>query len=180
MSDRIKPLDPSQVQGKGKELLDGVQASLGKVPNIFKAMVNSPATLQAYLQFSGALKEGLLDAKVRAQTALAVGQKNNCQYCLAAHSVIGKGAGLQDNEIEDARRGQAQDTKAAAALTFAESIVENRGNVSDDEISALRTAGFGDGEIAANVALNIFSNYFNHVADPVIDFPAAKPLAAAA
>ena len=180
MSNRIQSVDPTSVQGKGKELLDGIQKGLGKVPNIFRAMVNSPAALQAYLGFSGALKEGVLSAKLREQIALAVGQENNCAYCLAAHSAIGKGAGLQDGEIEAARLGEASDAKDAAAVKLAKAIVKNRGNVTDAELSAARNAGLGDAEITeviANVALNIFTNYFNHVADPVVDFPAAKPLA---
>lgn len=180
MSNRIPALDPANVTGKGKELLDGIQKGLGKTPNIFKTMVNSPAALQAYLGFSGALKEGVLSAQSRERIALAVGQENNCGYCLAAHSAIGKGAGLQDAEIAAARSGQASAAKDAAILKFAVSIVKNRGNVSDAEIAAVRKAGVNDAEmteIVANVALNIFTNYFNHVADPVIDFPAASPLA---
>jgi uncharacterized peroxidase-related enzyme len=183
MSNRIAPVDSGTAEGKSRELLDGIQRALGKTPNIFKAMANSPAVLQAYLGFSGALKAGALEAKLREQIALAVGQENDCRYCLAAHTALGKGAGLQDREIEAARRGQGSDPKTAAALRFAVLVVKNRGNVSDAEIGALRKAGFGDGDIAeivANVALNIFTNYFNHVADPVVDFPAAQPLAATA
>jgi uncharacterized peroxidase-related enzyme len=180
MSTRISALDAATVTGKGKELLDGIQKGLGKTPNIFKTMAHSPAVLQAYLGFSGALKEGVLSAKLRERIALAVGQENNCGYCLAAHSAIGKGAGLQDAEIESARNGKAQDAKEAAILKFAVSIVKNRGNVSDAELTAVRAAGANEAElveVVANVGLNIFTNYFNHVADPVIDFPAAAPLA---
>ncbi len=44
---------------------------------------------------------------------------------------------------------------------------------------AVRQVGDGDGEIAeivANVMRATFSNYFNHVAEPEVDFPEVLPL----
>jgi uncharacterized peroxidase-related enzyme len=181
MSNRIQAIDPAAAAGKSRELMDGIQKGIGKVPNIFRGMANSPATLQAYLGFSGALKEGVLNARLRERIALAVGQENSCQYCLSAHTAIGKGAGLQDAEIEAARHGQAADAKEQAILKFALLVVKNRGNVSDAELAEVRAAGANDAEITetiANVALNLFTNYFNHVANTVVDFPEAKPLTA--
>jgi len=176
---RISNVELENAQGKAKELLDGVNQALGIVPNVFKAMANSPAVLQAYLGFSGALKEGSLGAKLQEQIALEVGELNNCQYCLAAHSAIGQGAGLNETEIQDARKGVASDPKVQAALVFAKKVVQNRASVSDQDIEEVKSAGFSEGEvgeIVANVCLNIFTNYFNHVADPQIDFPQVQPI----
>lgn len=176
---RIQPLDPEKVQGKAKELLDTIKTKSGRVPNIFKTMAHSSVALQAYLGMSGAFAGSVLPVKVREQIALVVGEDNQCHYCVAAHSAIGKHAGLTAEEIENARRAKAADPKTAAILTLAKKLSANRGNVIDQDIEVARKASCSDEEIIeviAAVALNLFTNYFNHVADPAIDFPKAVPL----
>jgi uncharacterized peroxidase-related enzyme len=178
---RLTQIAPDTATGKTKELLDAVKSKLGLVPNMVRAMANSPAALNAYVQFSGALAGGSLSARNREQIALAVGQVNECHYCLSAHSALGKMAGLTPDQIRDSRQGTAADAKTDALLHFARKLVETRGQVSDGDVDAVRQAGFSDGEIAeavAGVALNIFTNYFNHVAATDIDFPMADALPA--
>ncbi len=180
---RIETVNPAQATGKAKELLDGVKAKLGMAPNLMRVMANSPAVLDAYLKFSGALGDGVLGAKTREQIALAVGQANSCDYCLSAHSAIGKMVGLTPDQIRDSRLGTAVDAKANAILRFATALVEKRGLVSDQDIGSVRSAGASDAEIAevvANTALNLFTNYVNHVAQTDIDFPVAAKLEVAA
>lgn len=176
---RLSKVNPEQASGRAKELLDGVKAKLGMVPNMMRAMASSPAVLDAYQQFSGALSKGSLSPKTREQIALAVGQVSGCDYCVAAHSAIGKMSGLTPEQIRDSRLGTAVDKRTEAALRLALRIVETRGEVSDLDISSARGADLDDGaiaEVAANTALNLFTNYFNHIADTEIDFPRAEPL----
>jgi uncharacterized peroxidase-related enzyme len=176
---RIPTIDPQQATGKAQELLSGVQSKLGMTPNLMRVMANSPAVLQAYLQFSGSLGHGVLSAQTREQIALAVGQANSCDYCLSAHSAIGKTVGLTTEQIRDARGGTAFDGKSNAILGLATQLVDKRGFVSDSDLDTARAAGVSDGEIAevvANTALNLFTNYFNHVAETEIDFPMAEKL----
>ncbi len=177
---RIEQINPATATGKAKELLDAVQNKMGLVPNMTRAMANSPSVLEGYLALSGAVAKGALPAKTREQIALTVGQRNECDYCLAAHSAIGKMVGLSGDQIEDSRHGTSVDPKVDAVLRLAGAIVDSRGRVSDGQLSHARNAGLDDAaiaEVVANVALNIFTNYFNHVADTVIDFPKALPLA---
>jgi uncharacterized peroxidase-related enzyme len=177
---RLNPVDPQTASGKAKELLDTVQKTLGLTPNMMRAMANSPAVLEAYLNFSGALSKGKLSARLREQIALVVGEANICEYCLSAHTAIGKMVGLSEDEISASRQAKAGDPKSEAALNVALRIIISRGELNDADLNLARQAGLDDGEIAeiiANVALNIFTNYFNHIAQPVIDFPKA-PLAA--
>ncbi len=179
MMQRLPALDPESATGEAKKLLDGVQARLGMTPNLMRTMANSPAVLQAYLEFGRALQSGALPAKLREQIALTVAEANGCEYCLAAHSAIGKALGLSQDEILDSRRGASPDGKVDAALRIARQIVEKRGWVSDEDVSHLRRAGYSDGEIAeivANVALHLFANYFDHVARTEIDFPKVSEL----
>ncbi len=171
---RIAPVNPANATGKAKDLLNAVQAKLGITPNLMKTLATAPAALEGYLNFSGALSTGVLDAKFREQIALAVAQANSCEYCLSAHSAIGKMVGLKPEEIDSSRESHSADAKKDAGLKFAQSIVVERGEVSDIAVDRVRKAGYSDGEITeivANVAINIFTNYFNHVAQTEVDFP---------
>ena len=176
---RIHQISPENATGKSAELFTAVKGKLGMVPNMMRAIGNSPAALEAYLQFSGGLAGGSLSNQQREQIALAVGEANQCDYCLAAHSALGKMAGLSPDQIRDARQGSAVDVKSEALVRFARKLVNERGHVTAEDLQELRDQGFTDGDVAevvANVALNIFTNYFNHVADPDIDFPPAECL----
>jgi uncharacterized peroxidase-related enzyme len=175
MASRIAPVNPASAQPKAKELLDAVQKKLGMTPNMMRTMAQSPVVLESYLSFSGALGHGVLPAKAREELALYIGQINQCGYCVAAHSTLGKMAGLQPDQLIDARRGLvAADPVGQAALKLAKTVLETRGEVSDTDLAAAHSAGLGDPEIAevvAHVALNIFTNYFNRVAHTEVDFP---------
>jgi uncharacterized peroxidase-related enzyme len=170
----LKAIDPSTATGKAKELLDSVKGKLGLVPNMTRVMATSPAVLESYLSFSGALGGGLLSAQTREKLALLTAQENSCDYCLSAHTAIGKMAGLKDEEIVASRHGNGNDPKTTAALTFAKQVLDAKGQISESELTAVRHAGFNDGEIAeiiAHVALNVFTNYFNIATGVDIDFP---------
>lgn len=171
---RIQPLNPETVTGTAKPLLDAVKAKLGLVPNMMRTMATAPAVLESYLNFSGALAKGSLDGKTREAIALAIGQANKCQYCVSAHTLLGKKAGLTDNDVAAARTGEAGTPKLGAILRLARAINSKQGQIADADFAAARAAGVTDQEITevvGSVALNVFTNYFNHVTDPQIDFP---------
>jgi uncharacterized peroxidase-related enzyme len=179
---RIQPINYEHSTGKARELLDAVKAKLGRTPNMMKTMAQSPAVLEAYLNFSGALGGGKLNARLREQIALISAEINGCGYCASAHTAIGKIVGLDEDAILAARNGNAADAKTDAALKFARTVIVNRGEVSDADLQAVKDAGFSDGEvgeIVANVALNIFTNYFNEIVKTDIDFPKVQPGATA-
>jgi uncharacterized peroxidase-related enzyme len=180
---RLPIIDPEKSTGKAHELLKAIQKKLGLVPNMTRVMVNSPAVLEAYIGFSSALDGGNLNAKIRERIALGTAEANQCDYCLSAHSTIGKLVGLNEAEIFESRRAQAADAKPAAALQFSRLLVEKRGAVSEADVDAVRKVGLTNGEIAevvALTALNIFTNYFNTAFQVDVGFPVVKPLAAAA
>ena len=171
---RINPVDRETTVERLRNAFDAIQAQLGVVPAMMRTMAQSPAVLEAYLAFGAALQKGVLPARLRLRIALAVAEANACDYCLSAHSALGRGAGLSSGEIVASREGHATDPKAAAALQFALAIVERRGAVTEQDLTRIRVAGFNDGEIVeiiAHVALNIFTNYFNRSVDTEIDFP---------
>lgn len=174
---RITPVNPANVASAVKSTLDGVQKSIGMVPNLFKVFALDPAVLQAYLQFSAALKGSSLGQKLGEQVALTVAGLNGCDYCASAHTAIGKGAGLSDADIAKALRGQAAGGKEQAALAFTRAVVEKRGQVTDADVRTGQAGGLSEGElvaIVAHVALNVFTNYVNHLAETDIDFPVVR------
>ena len=178
---KLEAINPDTATGKAKELLDAVQNKLGMVPNLFRALANSPAALEAYLGF-GPLDQGSLSPALREQIALTVAEINNCTYCLAAHSAIGIMVGLSEEQILDSRRASASDSRSAAALQFAKDVVEKQGWATEADLARVRAAGFSAEdvtEIVAHVSKNIFANYFNHIASVEIDFPEVDALAAA-
>jgi len=163
-------------------LLQAVKKQLGMVPNLFRVVGNSPAALEGYLGLNGALAKGSLEAPTRERVALAVAEVNGCDYCLSAHSYLGKNLSkLSDAEIAANRSGGSTDPKADAAVQFAVKLVEARGHVSDADIQAVKRAGYTDAqivEIVLHVALNTLTNYVNVVAETEIDFPVVKAKAA--
>lgn len=171
---RVAVIDPKTATGEARQLLDAVQAGLGMVPNFIRVLANSPAALNAFLGIHGIAGTGLLDPKTRERIALAVAEQNGCQYCVSAHTAIGRKAGLDTQEMLANRRGRSSDAKAEAALTFARALVEHTGAVSKAEFDAVRAAGHSDGEIVeiiTHVAMNIFTNLLGKATEVEIDFP---------
>jgi uncharacterized peroxidase-related enzyme len=176
---RLNMVQTEAAQGTQKELLEGVQEKLGMTPNLVRVFANSPAVLQGYLGLNDGLATGVLDNQLSEKIALTVAEVNGCEYCLAAHTTVGKMLSLSGNEIADARQGTSSNSHTEAALQFARSVVEHRGWVSDADLEDVRSADFSDAEISeivGHVVLNISRNYFNHVAETPIDFPKADPL----
>ena len=180
---RLTALDPTTATGRAKELLDAVQAAFGVTPNMARTMAVNPAVLQGWMELNATLGR-TLTRELNERIAIAVAEENDCGYCLSVHTAIGELVGLEKGELSLNRAGESTDSAAAAALQFAQAVNAKRGAVSDEDIRSVREAGYDDADIAAIVAqvgLNVFTNYFNRVAQTVIDFPEVTPgLAAAA
>lgn len=174
---RLLAIDPAKSSGRIKEIFDGPLK--GKTFNIFRSMANSPAALDFYLGASGALSKAGLSAKEVETVQLAIGEANNCGYCVSAHTAIGKSVGLTEGQTVEARRGALADPKLNALAKFSLAIHEKRGFVSDADLAAVKEAGYTDAhvaEVVAAYALAIYTNYFNHVNQTPVDFPAAPKL----
>lgn len=158
-----------------RPLLEVVKQQLGSAPNLFRVVANSPAALEGHLGMFAALGKGKLSLATRQRIALAVAEINGCDYCLSAHTYLGKNlAKLDDAEMTANRNGSSNDPKAEAAVRFATIVARERGTVSDAELNAVRAAGYDDPqiiEIVQHVALNVWTNYINKVAGTDIDFP---------
>jgi uncharacterized peroxidase-related enzyme len=156
-------------------LLQAVKEQLGVAPNLFRMVAVSPAALEGYVGMFGALGKGRLSPATRARIALAIAEFNGCDYCLSAHTYLGREvAKLDVAEMTANRNGSSNDPKADAAVKFAVRVAKNRGRVSDEEFREVKAAGYEDAqiiEIVQHVALNTWTNYVNTVMKTEIDFP---------
>lgn len=172
---RIHPVDPQHATGPVAQQLAATARALGGTPNMFRTAAHSPAALTAMNSLFGTLGKGQLGGAIGEQIAIAVANANGCAYCLAAHTALGAGHGVSAAELATARQGESAEPRARAAMALARAIVATRGRVDDAALAAARGAGLGDGEIVevvAHVALNIFTNYLNNLAQTEVDFPA--------
>lgn len=172
---RVPLIDRQHASTDRRAVLDEVHAAFGVVPGMFRATANSTAALRMMWSAFGALGQGVLGARLGEQIAVAVANRNACGYCLAAHTALGRKAGASSEELAANQLGHSTDARTQAALTFALALVERRGQVTQEDVQALRAAGFGDEEIVeivAHVALNLFTNYVNVALDVPVDFPA--------
>lgn len=163
--------------GPVRDDLDQIHAAFGTVPAMFRAVANSPAALTAMWAGFGAYGGGELGPALSEQIAVAVANRNSCAYCLAAHTALGRKAGVSVDALADAQVGRSADAKTAALLGFALELVEQRGQVSGDDVQALRDHGWSDAQIVetiGQVALNLFTNYINVALGVPVDFPAVK------
>jgi uncharacterized peroxidase-related enzyme len=179
---RINPIQADSADAATRELLKSVATKMGNVPNLIATMAHSVPVTNAYLGFSQSLSRGSLSSRLREKISLAVGQANDCEYCVAAHTAVGLRLGMSESETRAARLTQAEDEKERAALVFSQAIVNQKGSMSDEDFAQVREAGYTDGEvveIVANVAINIFTNYFNHIARTEVDFPEVQKLTTA-
>ena len=180
---RIPQVDQTTAPAKTQDLRAQVKKQMGGVPNIVATLAQSSAALAGYLGFAGGLASGRLSAAHREQISITVGGANGCDYCVSAHTALGKRLGLSADELQLNLMGRSGEPKTAALLGFVRQLVRDRGHVSDEAVGAVTAAGFDHEavvEIVANVALNIFTNYFNHVAGTEIDFPHVRSQAALA
>jgi uncharacterized peroxidase-related enzyme len=168
---RIKPLE--NPTGKAAELLEMVKKKMGRVPNMMQTLVTSPEALEMYLTTSGILGQTSINLKDRERIAILSATKNSCTYCDKAHTAIGKMSGLTDADVNDAKNGTASEAKSKAIVEFTNCLLEKNGLISDADFNQAKQNGLSDKEILEIVAitcLNIYTNFVNHVMDPVVDF----------
>ena len=153
--------------------LEKAARKFGRLPNLIAVMAESPATLDAYLALHGNFEQTAFSPGERQVLLLAVSTVNACAYCVAAHTMGGRMAGLSDAVVEAIRDGKPiPDVRLAALSDFAMAMVEKRGWVTDAQIAAFLDAGFTKAhvfEVVLAVSMKTLSNYINHIADTPLD-----------
>ena len=164
--------------GATAEIYSQIKKAIGSVPNTYAAIgAHGPAALKAVLAADTVLASGTLTKRDQETIKLVVSGVTGCDYCEAAHSLLGKRAGLKPEELKKIRDGQRTgDAKRDALVRFVRTLAETSGTVSDDDFAAIKAAGYTDAQlvdISLAFATIIFTNVFNRINDTEIDFPAA-------
>ncbi|SEI54738.1 uncharacterized peroxidase-related enzyme [Dyadobacter sp. SG02] len=163
-----------QVSPESQEIFDGFSKRLGRVPNLYATIGYSPTSLKAMMNFEDALGHGVFNAKEREAIYLVVSQVNQCDYCLAAHTILARKRGFTDEEIIGFRKGDAADPKLHTAIQLAKAIAENKANVSDAVRDAFFEAGYDEAglmDLISLVTLRTFTNYVYALTKIPVDFP---------
>lgn len=171
---RINIVKSETANADQKALLEAIKGQMGMVPNFLAIMAHSPDALKAFLGLHEIAGSGALDAQTRERIALAVAEGNACEYCVSAHTAIGRKAGLTGDEMDANRAGTSQDARAAAAVAFAQALNSNLGDVTQSEFDTVRSAGYSDAEIIeiiTHVGMNILTNLIGKASQVDIDFP---------
>ncbi|BBQ00029.1 alkyl hydroperoxide reductase AhpD [Burkholderia sp. SFA1] len=148
----------------------------GSVPNLFAALGHlAPATLNAALDAEAALASSSLSKQDLETIKLLVSEQTGCDYCVAAHVMLGKMTGLTPDTLRHIRAGQPTgDARRDALIGFVLNLQTTRGTIDESALAAIRAAGYSDtqlAEISLAIAMTIFTNTFNRINDTDVDFP---------
>jgi AhpD family alkylhydroperoxidase len=168
----------SEATGHAAQLFTAIKGAIGKVPNAYLTVgSNSPVALEAALNLDAALRKSSLGAKEIEAVKLAVSQDAQCDYCLAAHTLMAGKAGLSADAIKGVRHGRASgDAGIDALAAFVHTVVTTSGDVPAEVVVAVKEAGYSDAQIVDTllaIASITFTNLFNRVNVTTLDFPPA-------
>lgn len=175
---QVPTRDQVSIQNQG--LFDNLQKGLGFVPNLYATFGLSDNGLGAYLAFQQSQTKGAFKAKEREAVNLVVSQANNCVYCLAAHTTLGRMNGFSDEQMLQLRAGHADfDSKLDALVKLAGAITETKGHPAPELIDNFVAAGYSPNSLVDLLLLvgdKIISNYLHSLTQIPVDFPAAPVL----
>ena len=173
---RIPLIPQDQLSAASTELFAQVKKAVGKVPNAYATIGGySPSALAVLLGADAALSKGTLSRAEIEAIRLAVSEVNGCDYCVAAHTMVGKMVGLQADAMRQIRAGDAtgQD-KLDALIRFVRAVQATRGTVPAQALAAVTAAGYTSAQVIEallTVSMITFTNLVNRVNDTDIDFP---------
>lgn len=171
---KIDPISSEKANPEIKTIYNSLQKKFGKIPHIFLNLAHSPLVLETYLMLNEKLEKSIIPSFLREKIALLVAQINHCNYCLSAHTAFSQKLGLEKIQIKEAREGYSTIKKEQIILQFVKQVIERQGKVSEELFSSLKEQGVSDQEIVEInliITVNLFTNYFNQMTEPVIDFP---------
>jgi len=175
---RLHTIAIPEATGHAAQLFTAIKGAIGMVPNAYTTVgSNSPIALEAALNLDGTLKKSSLSAREIEIVKLAISEDAGCDYCLAAHTLMGSKAGLSRPAILAVRKGEASgDARTDALATFAHALARSSGTVPAEVVAAVKAAGYSDAQIVDTllaIASITFTNLVNRVNDTALDFPAA-------
>ena len=174
----ISIVSGEKVSENNQAIFDNLKNALGFVPNLYAYYAKNETALSHYLTLQN--RKSTLKAKDREVINLVTSQVNGCQYCLSAHTVIGKKNGFNDEQVLELRKGSASfDSKLDALVKFTKAVVENKARINQEVKENFFAAGYSESnliDVIIVVGNKIISNYIHNLAGFEIDFPVATEL----
>ncbi|AZQ64289.1 carboxymuconolactone decarboxylase family protein [Flammeovirga pectinis] len=168
----------AEVSEGNQAIFDNLKKNIGFVPNLYAYYAKSETALQDYLSFQG--RKTSLSNKEKEVVNLVVSEFNGCQYCLSAHTQLGKMNGFTEEQILEIRSGKASfDFKLDALAQFTLASVAEKGKLNEEQKSNFFGAGYTEENlIDTTIAIGdkVISNYIHNLTNFSIDFPLAQPL----
>jgi AhpD family alkylhydroperoxidase len=175
----IKVPTRDQVSPANQALFDNLKEGLGMVPNLYATLAHSENALGSYLALQNA--KSSITGKAREVINLVVSQVNSCEYCLAAHTVIGGMVGFTPEQIIEIRRGGASfDARLDVLARLVKSIAIERGHADPARVQAFFDAGWTQENLVDAIVVigdKTVTNYLHGTTKVAVDFPAAPALA---
>lgn len=165
--------DENSVPETSRETLKQIKSAFGFIPNAMGMLAESNPVLGSYLAMDSAVKETSLTPEEIQILILAVSHENACHYCMAAHSMQAKMAGVDAEEIESLREGgRLAEPKHQVLAEFGRKMVRQRGWVGKDDLQPFFDAGYTKAnvfDVILIVAMKTITNYANHITDVPLD-----------
>jgi AhpD family alkylhydroperoxidase len=169
-----------EVSAENQAIFDQLKGKLGMVPNLYATLAHSEHALGNYLAFQNG--KSSIQGKAREVVNLVVSQVNACDYCLAAHTVIGGMVGFKPEQILEIRSGRTSfDAKLDALAKLTRNIAQNRGHADHALVEAFFAAGWTKAnlvDVIVAIGDKTVTNYLHATTQVTVDFPAAPKLAA--
>ncbi|AUC76857.1 MULTISPECIES: carboxymuconolactone decarboxylase family protein [unclassified Olleya] len=158
---------------QAKPLLEGSQKAYGMIPGLHGVLAGAPQLLDAYQKLHELFTQTSFNEEELTVVWQAINVEHGCHYCVPAHTGIAKMMKV-DDAITEALRNEAplENPKLEALRTMTLTIVRNRGNVTQDDLTTFYAAGYGEQqvlEIILGLSQKVISNYTNHIANTPVD-----------
>lgn len=164
---------PETAPEKSKEILKGTESKLGYIPNVLAEMAESPSLLKAYIDISGALKNGVFSETEKEVIEMTANMYNGCTYCLAAHTTLAEKAGVPRDVLDHLRKGEAlEDEKLEALRHFTKVMLVKEGWADKNDLETFFAAGYSKAaalEVILALSHKLLSNYVNHISNTPLD-----------
>ncbi|HEY1202142.1 MAG TPA: carboxymuconolactone decarboxylase family protein [Niastella sp.] len=163
----------NEVTANNQAIFDTLKKNYGLVPNLFAVLAYSDTALGDYLAFAG--RKNSLTPQEKETINLVVSQVNYCNYCLRGHTLAAKGAGFNDEQIIEIRKGAITfDNRLQALVQFAKETVLHKGRPAETIIDNFFEAGYTEENLIdalLTIVAKSFTNYLHNITQVPIEWP---------
>lgn len=161
-------------QQSRQTVLEKARKFFGYPPNLIVEMSHNVATTEAYLQLLSLLRQnGTLTQTEQQIVMLSISAWNGCEYCMAAHRMAAKRAGVAQSELDHISRVEIPaDRRLQVLATATWALTDKKGWLAREDLAAFEELGIEKAqfyEIIALIAVELIANYVDHIEKTPLD-----------